>query len=346
MPLVSENRVLVSYGLKRLEQTDNVGLQALISACGLAGKELSASSVAFALAPRINACGRMGSPMTAERLLLTPDYGEAAELASFLCSENTTRQETEGLILQQALDLLEGEELPPKTVIVLAKEGWNHGVLGIVASRLVELFYLPVILLSVEGDCCKGSCRSIEGFNIFEALGASSHLLEKFGGHEMAAGLSLKTKNIELLQETLREYATQNMPDEILMQKLRFDAFIGPGDINLETAEQLSRFEPYGVGNPTPLFALCGAQIKRITPLSGGKHLRLELSVGGTYIQGLYFGMTADGFEFSPGDTADFAVALGVNEYRGVKSPQVIIRDMRKAGSRAEALRQPELPAM
>lgn len=340
VPLTDENRTYVKKGLEIINQSPRIGVQALKEAAGAADKALSATGVAFTLAPRINAAGRMGSAMTALKLLLSEDEEEAALLAEQIDAANKKRQQIEAEITAAAVEqLASAPENLNAPILVAAGEGWHPGVIGIVAARLTERYGKPSVVISLNGEDGKGSCRSIEGFSIYDALHASSDMLTHFGGHTLAAGLGIQKENIARFREAINDYArTVDMP----YPELRLDCKLNPSYIDMTLVDALSMLEPFGAGNPQPLFGLFGMQLIGIKPVGDGKHLRLTLKKGNAEITAMQFGMTAYEFPFAVGDTVDAAVRIERNEFRGAVRPSVQIRDIRFSGGDEENLLKSE----
>ena len=336
VPLNGENRTLVREGLRLLSRSDRVGVRALLEHAGMAGKKLSAVSVAFTVVPRINATGRIGSPDRAVRLLVSEDPQEADGLAADICDDNEFRRQIEAEILEKALQLLQSE--PSRLydrVLVVSGENWHHGVIGIVAARLTERFGKPCMVISSTGEEARGSGRSIEGFDLFEALCSCQKLFTKFGGHSMAAGISLQTRDIERFREAVNHYAAA-VP--AVTPVLRLDCKLNPAALSVEMPQLLELLEPFGTGNPEPRFGLYGMQLRRIVPVGGGKHLRLVFTRGTAETCCMLFRTEPKDFPYRPGDTVDLAVSLDGREYRGEKRLSVIIRDIRPSGMDIDAL--------
>ncbi len=344
MPLADENRLIVSYGLNKLAVTKNIGLNALLKASGVEdnSKKISSSVISFTLAPRINAAGRMGSANTAVRLLLTEDKGEAQQIAEELCQANVQRQTEEMNIMQQAEEIIRREGIDKtQRVLVIHHENWHHGVIGIVASKLTEKYNLPCILISFEGDdpdTGKGSGRSIDGFNLHEALTHCSDTLEKFGGHALAAGLTCNRQKLTEFKEKLERYASENISEEDAIKKIDVDFEFSDEEISLELAEELSMLEPYGASNPTPLFLLRDCSVKSIMSTATNKHSRIALEKDGELYKCVMFGKSPERLGFSEGDCIDIVFNLGINDYRNMQNRQMIIRDAELCRSMCEEL--------
>lgn len=328
-PLIDENRVIVTEGLKRFKTTNNVGLKALIDV-STNGKAITTSTIGYTIAPRINASGRLGCASTSVELFLTDDADKAMELANSLCHENTLRQQTEQKMFKEALEYIEAHpEIKEDDVIVIPHENWHHGIVGIVSSKITEKYYKPSILFAVDGDSAKGSGRSVTGFNLFGALEDSSELLEKFGGHELAAGLTIKAENIEKFRKKINEYSKGKIQD-LAMPTISLDAQIKVTYITIDTVNNINMLQPFGVNNPTPAFSVRNIKIYRISVMSEGKHLRMTLYKDGKYLDAVGFGMGDYYSLFEEGDFVDVAFALDINDYKGFQNVQLILKDMRK----------------
>ncbi|HYE12643.1 MAG TPA: single-stranded-DNA-specific exonuclease RecJ, partial [Patescibacteria group bacterium] len=279
VPLLDENRIIVKNGLKRIKNTSNEGIKALLEVCGLSGKELSAYNVAFMLAPRINAAGRIADASECVELLLTDNAVRAKEIAEKLDTDNRERQAIENEILNSAITIIEQTvDIDKDRVLVLGNENWHVGVIGIVASRLVDRFNLPTFIMSVDGELSKGSARSIRGFNLFEAMSRHSGLFEKYGGHEMAAGFTIKTERMNKLRESMNFEAESVMGKEKILPELLVDYKLMPGDISLDTVKQLKVLEPFGIGNPSPLYVYRGLKVLSSRAVGNeSKHLSLTV---------------------------------------------------------------------
>jgi len=332
VPLIDENRIIVSAGIKRLKETNRPGLRALLSMAGLDGKELVASSVSFGIAPRINAAGRVGQVEKGVELLLETDEARAVLIADYLNKENIARQQTEKQIIKDVEAMIASDnDFSKRKVIVLAKEEWHQGVIGIVASRLVETYYKPTILISIENGVGKGSGRSIEGINLFGALGELSDILLKFGGHEMAAGLSIRQENIPELYNHLERYVSEHLTKENGLPSVWIDQPIDVGQILPETVEIIEGgLAPFGAGNPEPVFALTNAKITSIRKMGESeRHVRLQLEKSGRFITAVGFSMGRVADRFSIGDMVDVAFHMNLNHYRGEVSVQAVLKDIK-----------------
>lgn len=329
MPLIGENRIIVAAGLRRMAETQNVGLSMLLHESGQQGKRLTASTISFILAPRINAAGRLGHADMAAELFLTDEPRRAQTLAMALCEQNKQRQATENQILEQALQKLRREYDPLEDqVIVLAGEDWHHGVIGIVSSRICDRYACPTVLIALEDGIGKGSGRSVKGFNLYEALCDSAPLLERFGGHELAAGLTIREENIQQFHENMEAWAREHVNPQELMPILHIDCPIAPEFISTEATRGLDVLEPFGMGNPQPVFSMCDLLVEEITPISSDRHVRLTLSKDGQTYTAMLFGTGQGGCGFAQGNYVDAAFCLEINEYRGRCSVQLVIRDI------------------
>jgi single-stranded-DNA-specific exonuclease len=350
MPITDENRLIVTLGLKLIANTKRVGLAALIEEATAGNrtggeqrpakkKKITSSFVGFGLAPRINAAGRMSEASLAVELLLSETKETAAALAAELCEINRARQVEENAIAEQAYRRIEEEiDLSKTHVLVLEDDGWRQGIIGIVASRVTERYGLPSILISFDGntegfhtddDQGKGSGRSVKGINLFEALSDSEGLLVKFGGHELAAGLTVTRGNLNAFRERINAYVATHAPAEGLAVRVEADLEIELSQINLALAEELSLLEPFGVSNPTPQFVLRDLRVDRITELGGGKHLKLLVSSGEQALYAMLFSTPRSRFEFHEGDRVDLLCTVDINEFRDVKSVQLIVQDFK-----------------
>jgi len=332
VPLVDENRGLVKTGLALLGESENPGIRALAERAGVRLDELRSEEIAFALAPRINVAGRIGSVDQAVELLLCRDEDRAAELAGEICALNDRRRELEGEVIRDIQGMLEQDPaLLDRRVLVLAGNGWHRGVIGIVAARLVERFDRPCVLLSVIDGEARGSARSVEGFSIIDAIRACGGLLKKYGGHPMAAGLSLDTADLDAFSREIEGYAKEHYP-VMPAPALAVDTVIRTAEVTLDNIRLLEQMEPFGCENPQPVFALVGARVERIVPMGNGNHLRLTLEQDGTSIQAVLFGVGPQAFPLEPGELADCAVALSVNTYNGTPRPQARVLSIRPHG--------------
>lgn len=328
--LTDENRVFVSSGLMHLQNTQSKGLKALFKIAGIEDKPLSAGMISFTVAPRINAAGRVGSAQLAVELLVTNSEKRAEQIAQILEEENRERQRTEAQILSEALDIISNmKNADERKVFVLAKEDWHHGVIGIVASRIVDRFYKPTILISLKDNLGKGSGRSVKGFNLFDALTHCSDLLLKYGGHELAAGLGLNYDDIEAFDKKINAYAQDILGEEKLTPCIHIDTQLQAGDLSLAAAKAISVLEPFGMGNPQPVFSIDAVTLISARTLSDGKHCKLTASKNGKQFDFLGFGMGEMAQRFNVGCKLDIAFTMGINIYRGTENLQLVIKDAR-----------------
>lgn len=334
MSLVGENRIIVKRGLELLPYTTNKGIKALVEQAEIDGKEMSTGTIGFMIAPRINAAGRMGDPKCAVELLLAKDEMTAKRYAQKLDNENKERQATELRILEDALNIMAyKKEYYDDYVLVLDHEKWHHGIIGIVASKISEKFNKPTILISTEDEFGKGSGRSIKTFNLFKALEACSDQLLKFGGHELAAGLSIMPEQIEEFRQKINRYAKSIMEKEDFIPRINVDVELPIDFINLGTVERLMVLEPYGMGNSNPVFFARNLTVASIRPLSEGKHIKLLLTGNDHYIDAIGFNMGSYLDKINVSDTIDIVFNLDVNVFRGDKQAQVLLKDMRFSNS-------------
>lgn len=370
MPLTDENRLIVSVGLGLLERGSRIGFDALIRAAALDGKSgksggsngngenggsgsgrnqnsgcgeerhLTASSIGFGIAPRMNAAGRIRSASIAEELLLTEDRGVANEIAARLCDINRERQELENAMSEEAFRIIEQtHDFARDRVIVLAGESWHHGVIGIVASRVTDRYGLPSILISFDGgrvtsgmsdgDIGKGSGRSIHGLDLSAALASCSDLLVRFGGHEMAAGLTLRRGDLDEFRRRINEYAAEHLRKEDLVAVIDSDGETEAADLTVQAVKQLALLEPYGTANPTPVFAMRGATVADIRAIGGGKHTSMTLESDGIALGAVMFRNTPEELGLVRGDRADLLFSPSINEFRGNTRVQLMLRDIR-----------------
>lgn len=331
MPLTGENRYLVRRGLEQIARSPRPGVAALLREAGVNPDRLTASTLGFSLAPRLNAAGRLDSPKTAALLLMSTDGREAAALARELCELNRRRQSIETEIWREACSLLppEGQDTP----IVLASENWHQGVIGIAASRLAEQYAVPAVMICLSEGVGKGSCRSGEGFNLYEALSACSEHLMGFGGHALAAGLTIQGDRLEAFRQALADYYRANRPKE--RPALRCDLLISdPAMLSLESVRSLDLLEPYGSGNPKPLLCLSGVELVSAAEVGNGRHLRVKVRLGGELFEGIFFSHTAGELGLREGARIDLAFVPQINEYRGRESVQLLISAARPHESR------------
>lgn len=335
VPVLGENRAIVRAGLRLLEKGGRPGLDALLSQCGRQGG-LTAGALAFSVIPCINATGRMGAPERAVRLLTCEEEEAAQAMAAEIVEDNQRRRQIEREISGEVMAAVEADpRLRYARVIVVSGRGWHHGVVGIVAARVTERYGKPCFVISEDGEEARGSGRSVEGFSLFDAVSACAHLLTRFGGHLMAAGASMLPENVGAFREKINEYAKEACPF-MPAQALRLDCKLRPGILSPELPRSLAPLEPFGSGNPQPLFGLFGMELREILPVGGGEHLRLVFSRDGAAVRCMRFRTKADEFPYAPGDVLDLAVSLEAREYRGEDQLSVVIKDMKPAGLETE----------
>ena len=327
MPLQGENRVFVARGLESLAHTKRPGIAALMAECGCAPETVSASSIGFMLAPRINAAGRMGQIDLAVELFLTDDPDKAAEAARGLCELNRQRQAVESEIYRQAVSMLPMGK--PPEAIVLADESWHQGVVGIVASRIAEEYACPTFLICLDGEHGKASSRSHGGFNLFASLSALSPLLESYGGHELAAGFTISRANIPEFRRQICALAAQYYTDDVPRTVLDVDCAVSPELLTLHNVDSLQMLEPCGNGCPKPVLMMKNLTIDRISMVGGGRHMRLRLCSGHMYLNAIYFSANPQTVSIQPGDLVDVAFTPQVNEFRGTRTVQMNVIDIR-----------------
>ena len=326
VPLVDENRVITKLGLKLVPISKNIGLRTLLASTGY--KEVNSTTISFGIAPRINACGRMGEEKEALRLFLTNDLHEAKEITERLNNYNLERQETEKRIFKQALEQIENGE-KDKSCIVLGQEGWHHGIIGIVASKVTDIYFKPSILICFEGEEGKGSGRSIPGFNLHDAVMNCDTYVEKFGGHSMAIGINVKRENFEKFKKEFEEY-TQNSHISDIIPIIQIDKQVDIKKINIQDVNELKLLEPYGEGNKMPVFLIKNLKILSIRSLSEGKHIKLKLGIDNYMIDAIGFNMGEVVDKYLIGDKVDIVGSLEVNQFGGNENIQVNLKDLRK----------------
>lgn len=330
VPLIAENRFIVKKGLEKLKNCENVGLNALFEVSGINKTEVSCGTVGFGIAPRLNATGRLDSALTSVELLMEKDWENAILIAQMLESKNKQRQADEQEIFKSALKKINEKKLYENDVIVVSGEGWHNGIIGIVSSRITEMFYKPSVVITInESGEGKASGRSIKGFNLFDALEHCGHLLIKYGGHELAAGLTIEKDRIEEFDRFINEYAENIFGDDMAVPTIDIDAEIKPTDISKSVMTELSRLEPCGIGNRQPIFCIRDAKITNIRETHGGQHAFLALEKDGVKIDAPGFNMQNELAEFSIGDYADIAGVMGTNEFRGDISYQLVLKGIK-----------------
>ena len=328
VPLVDENRVITKLGLMLVAQTKNMGLKSLIMSSGY--KNLDSTTISFGVAPRINACGRMGHADEALKLFLSKDIYEVNDLTKKLNDYNKMRQEKEKSIYEDAVNQIEKNKLYENCAIVVGGENWHHGVIGIVSSKITDLYFKPSILLCYEDDLAKGSGRSIPGFDLHDALMKCQDTIEKFGGHSMAIGITIKRDKFTDFANELEQIAKEAKIDEIV-PIINVDAKINLNEINREIVESLKQLEPFGEGNKMPIFAFKNLKIDSIRSLSEGKHIKLTLKDGNSIINAIGFNLGYLADEYRIGDKIDVVGTLEINSFNGVDSLQINLKDVMKS---------------
>ncbi|MBQ7326164.1 MAG: single-stranded-DNA-specific exonuclease RecJ [Clostridia bacterium] len=359
MPIKEENRIIVRYGLAMIENTGRVGLAALIEAASAKNDaqrsaqrkkktKITSGYIGYTIAPRINAAGRIKEASLAVELFLSNDPRRAKEIAEELCRTNKERQAEENKIMQEAYEKIGQYDIEKNPVIVLDADTWHHGVIGIVASRITERYTRPAILVSFEGNeegtphmehMGKGSGRSIKGMNLVDALCYCQEHLVKFGGHELAAGLSVTRAELDNFRRLINEYARANLTEKDMVQTVEADCELDFGDVNVALAKGIQLLEPYGVSNPIPVFVLRGVTVNDINGISDGKHTRLSLGNGRYTLSAMYFSNSPDSLGVYVGDKVDVMFNLDLNEWGGRESAQLIVRDLKPSVSEKEKQR-------
>lgn len=331
VPLVRENRAIVRRGLALLENTENPGLEALLQVCGLNGKHLSSENVAFGLVPRINSAGRFDQVDQAIELLISEEEG-LEEIAQKINNLNSQRKQAEDQIIEQIWERLEADpSVLQERIVILSGEGWHHGVVGIVASRMVERVGKPCIVFSLEGENARGSARSVDGFSIIDAIDACSQHLLRYGGHDQAAGLTLPVVDLEKFTRQINLWAAQHYP-EMPALELSIAGTVYPRELTVPQLEPLSSLEPFGCGNEVPVFQISQCKIQGIYSIGEGKHLRLRLLGDGVVFYAVYFGMRQENFSYGVGDVVDLAVTVDVGEWNGERRLSIKVKDLHLSG--------------
>lgn len=325
VPLQDENRVITKLGMLLLKRTNLIGIRELLKTAGF--KEINTTTISFGISPRINACGRMGHQEVALELFLTNDPIKARKLALEVEGYNKKRQEIEKKIYEDALEMIDEND----KVIILGKENWHHGVIGIVSSKITEKYYKPSILVCFEGEDANGSGRSIEGFDLHEALLKCNKSLKNYGGHSMAVGLSLKTNKFNEFKEEFENYAKDLITEEMLISKIEIDEEVTSKDITIENIKELEKLEPFGEGNVEPIFLYRNLKISSIRTLSEGKHIKLSLIDENVVIDAIGFGMGEIANQYQIGDKVDIIGNIQINKFNNVEKIQILIKDLRKA---------------
>lgn len=327
MPIIDENRILVISGLNKLHQNIPIGIKALLDASGT-DPYITSSVIAYQISPRLNAAGRIGDTKDSISLILSEDKAQAAELALRLCDENRRRQALEQKILCDVEGMIAEQGLEDK-IFVFSSSDWHHGVIGIVASRITEKYNRPCVLICDEGDSMKGSARSIHGVNIFELLTHVSDSLQKFGGHEMAAGLTFKKENYEKLRNDLISYANANITDEMLLPVINAECELAFKDLSLRTCNYLKLLEPFGTGNPSPMFIVRNVIFTQVDPVSGNKHMKMRVTDGLTEVSAISFNTNPYLVNCCESDKADILCTINESDYKGKKMLSVNVHDIK-----------------
>lgn len=326
VPLIDENRVITKLGFKLVEKTRNIGLKTLLESTGY--KEINSTTISFGIAPRINACGRMGEEKEALELFLTNNIQEAKQISERLNQYNIERQETEKQIFKQAIQEIE-EENKDVPCIILGKEGWHHGIIGIVASKVTDIYFKPSILICFEGEEGKGSGRSIPGFDLHDAVMNCNTYVEKFGGHSMAIGINVKKENFEKFKKEFEEYV-QNSHINDIIPIIKIDKEIDLRKINIQDIRDLKLLEPYGEANKMPLFLIKNMKIQSIRTLSEGKHIKLKLGIDNYIADAIGFNMGNIAEQYLIGDRVDVVGSLEINDFGDNENIQINLKDIRK----------------
>ena len=334
MPLVNENRSIVKMGIAKIKSAPRPGIAAILNIAGIDRKTVTAGKISFGIVPRINAAGRMGSAFRAFELLVSENTLEALKIAGPIDDDNVRRQQIEKEIFSSAVNIIEQNGYQYNRVIVVEGDGWHAGVLGIVAARICERYGKPTLVVSVEGETAHGSGRSFSGFHLYNALCASAETLEKFGGHELAAGVSLKQENISAFRQKINDYAKET---SYAVPKLNIDFRINPAGMSVDMAYAVKELEPFGQGNPAPVFGIFGVTIQKITPIGNNKHLKLLCRKNESVFQCLPFGVTPEQFCFAAGDIVDLAVTLDINVFQGQQTLSVQIKAIKLSNADDDA---------
>ena len=328
--LQDENRIFVKTGLPLIEKSKKLGLQALLEVAKISGKKMKPYYIGFILGPRLNAAGRMDSANIALNLLLSEDIIEAQALAKSLEEHNQSRQKMQNTVVEEALSIIENEEgLKNQQVIVVQKQGWHKGVLGIVASRIVDKYYRPTVVISIEDGMGTGSARSIEGFHLHEALTSCAASLENYGGHKRAAGLRLRQENIEQFRQEINEFAKESFKEQEFIPTLEIDCEVSFSNIDLSMVELIGSLEPHGEGNPTPIFCSRNLVVKSLPALLGKDTLKFWVTDGGKTYSAVGFGFGNMKDKLKMGSQLDLAYSLGIDDWNKAPTVQLVIKDIK-----------------
>lgn len=323
MPLTNENRSIVKAGIRKIKSSSNIGIAAILNMAGIDRNSIDAGKISFGIVPRINAAGRMGSAYRAFELLTSNNAMDALKLAGPIDDDNVRRQQIEKDIFKSAVKMIESDGLQYNRVIVVCGKDWHFGVLGIVASRICERYGKPALVLSSEGGVAHGSGRSFSGFHLYDAINACGDILLKYGGHELAAGVSVSDDMLDTFRQRINGYAASK---RAAVPSLNIDLRLNPAGMSVDMAFAIKTLEPFGMGNPTPIFGIFGVTLEKITAIGGGKHLKLLCRKNGNAFQSVLFGVTPEQFCFVVGDTIDLAVTLDTNLYQGQHNLSVQIK--------------------
>ena len=328
--LNDENRIISKFGIEKMNLDCSLGIRALLNSAGVQPGKIDSSRVSYTLAPRINAAGRMGDAKMAVVLFTTDDAEEARKISEQLEKTNILRQEVQDSIFEQAVGVIESDKsYINDRIIVVQSNGWHHGVIGIVASKLVDRYHKPAFVLSIDADMAVGSGRSVEGFNLFKCMEACSSLLVKFGGHAQAGGLTLPAEDLEAFKSRVNSYAAENLSESLLEPKLNINCMIDQSDINMETVKQLNLMEPFGQGNNMPVLLLKDVVIADKKLIGNGKHLKLKLSINRQTVDAVYFGRGNLEKYIRIGDAVDIVFHMEINQWQNFEYLQIRILDMR-----------------
>ncbi len=332
VPLIDENRVLAKFGLKHMARTTNIGLQSLLKVTGLSKKEITPYDIGFIIGPRINASGRLSSAEKVVRLLITNDKSEADIIAQEITKENVLRQNLEIEILNDAMKMIDEKDIVKNKILVLGSENWHEGVVGIVASRIVDKYFRPTILLSIKKDRAKGSGRSIPGFNIYQALKNCQDFLSGFGGHKYACGVLLDKKNIEAFSHKMQEYAKENLYADLTQRKLHIDVKLSLHGITDNLLDIIKQFEPFGQDNPCPTFMTEGLEIVGFPRVVGKDHLKFKIREHkDTVLEAIAFGRSAEILKLEKGkeNHLDIVYTFDEHSFAGKTKLQLVIKDLK-----------------
>ena len=328
MPLTNENRSIVKAGIRKIKSSSNIGIAAILNMAGVDRNNIDAGKISFGIVPRINAAGRMGSAYRAFKLLTSNNTMDALKIAGPIDDDNVRRQQIEKEIFKSAVKMIEDNDYQYNRVIVVCGENWHFGVLGIVASRICERYGKPALVLSSENGVAHGSGRSFSGFHLYDAINACSAILIKYGGHELAAGVSVKDDKVDEFRQNINQYATTK---PLAVPKLNIDFRLNPAGMSVDMAFAIKSLEPFGMGNPAPIFGIFGVTLEKITAIGGGKHLKLLCRKNGNAFQTVLFSVTPEQFCFMPGDIIDLAVTLDTNFYQDKYNLSIQIKAVKMA---------------